>query len=259
MSIRRRRNALTAAVRRPPAPALLLASIVGWAAMVWLTAMAAAQSADSALGPAATVHGAHSAGAVAAPHGLTLWLAMFVAMSPLLLMREIGRLWAGSLRRLRAPTVLAFASGYAAVWIVAGAVAVPLAAALGTPVWPGAAAAAGVLVWHCSPLRRRLLNACHRVPRLRVFGADAIADAGRYGVLTGAACAASCGPIMLLVLVATDFHLLAMIAATALLTAERYRPVRRPRWRLPFMSAAPEHVALGPRTQTGRELSWRSR
>ena len=72
-------------------------------------------------------------------------------------------------------------------------------------------------------------------------------------------CAASCGPLMVVVLLATDAHLLAMVAATVLLTLERYLPGRRPRWRLPFTPARPEHVALPAATQPEKEISWRSR
>ncbi len=247
MSIARRRRALTAAVRRPPAPALLAVSILGWAGMAWLTAMTAAQAAGAHVGPAMTAHGAHATdAATSAPHGLAVWIAMVVAMSPLLLMREVARLWDGSLRRRRGPTILAFAAGYGLVWLLAGAIAVAVASVLGARVWLGGLAVVLVISWQCSPLRQRLLNVCHRVPRPRVFGAAATWDAGRYGVVTGAACAASCGPIMVLVLLAADFHLVAMIGATLLLTAERYQPARRPRWRLPLAATTPEHVALAP-------------
>jgi len=248
MSIARRRRALTASARRAPAPALLAVSVLGWAGMVWLTAMTAAQAAGPRFGSAiAAAHGAHvTDAATSAPHGLLVWIAMVVAMSPLLLIREVARLWEGSLRRRRGPTMLAFAAGYGLVWLLAGAIAVAVASVLGAIVWLGGFAVALVIAWQCSPMRQRLLNVCHRVPRLRVFGAGAAWDPGRYGVVTGAACAASCGPIMVLVLLAGDFHLVAMIGATVLLTAERYHPARRPRWRLPFAATTPEHVALAP-------------
>jgi hypothetical protein len=247
MSIARRRRALTAAVRRSPAPALLAVSILGWAGMAWLTAMSAAQAAGAHVGPAMGAHSMHATDAASsAPHGLLVWIAMVAAMSPLLLMREVARLRHGSLRRRRGLTILAFATGYGLVWLLVGAVAANIASVLGASAWIGGLAVVLVIVWQCSPLRQRLVNVCHRVPRLRVFGPDATWDAGRYGVVTGASCAASCGPIMVLVLLAADFHLLAMIGATVLLTAERYQPARRPRWRLPFVATTPEHVALAP-------------
>jgi hypothetical protein len=223
MSIARRRRALTAAVRRSPAPALLAVSILGWAGMAWLTAMSAAQAAGAHVGPAMGAHSMHATDAASsAPHGLLLWIAMVAAMSPLLLMREVARLRHGSLRRRRGLMILAFATGYGLVWLLVGAVAANIASVLGASAWIGGLAVVLVIV------------------------PDATWDAGRYGVVTGASCAASCGPIMVLVLLAADFHLLAMIGATVLLTAERYQPARRPRWRLPFVATTPEHVALAP-------------
>lgn len=251
----RRRRALIATVRRAPAPALLFLSILGWAALVWLTAAAAARGDLAHPGRAIdAVHAGHAtdavtgvAGITLAPHGLAMWLAMVVAMSPLLLLREVSRLRQGSLRRTRTLTLLAFAGGYGAAWTLAGLIAVPVAEALARSVRLGVPAVVLAIAWQCSPARQRLLNLCHRAPRLRVFGPAALWDACRYGVVTGAACAASCGPIMVLVLLATDLHLVAMLGATALIVVERYLPARRPRWRLPLTPARPEHVTL----QTG--------
>ena len=45
---------------------------------------------------------------------------------------------------------------------------------------------------------------------------------------------------MLLVLIATEYHLAAMVVATVIVTAERYQPARRPRWRLPLTPESPE-------------------
>lgn len=250
MSATKRLRAFTATVRRPPAPALLFVSVLGWTIMAWLTAAGAAAS-----GGAGDVgHGPHAehatdavtavAGIVHAPHDVEMWAAMIVAMSPLLLLREVTHLWNGSLRRTRALSILAFACGYLPVGLVAGFVAVPVASLLTGSVWLSGATAAAVAVWHCSPLRRRALNVCHRVPRPRVFGAAARVDSWRYGVVSATACVATCGPLMVLVLLATDWHLVAMAGAAALLTAERYLPARRPQWRLPFAPPRPAHLAL---------------
>lgn len=243
--IARRRRALTAIVRQRPAPALLFVSTLGWATMVWLSAAGAAQHAGTGADPALGVHATHAGGAAtAAPHELTVWVAMVLAMSPLLLMREVARLRGGSLRRMRGAVMLTFVTGYGVVWLLAGLAALPLASTLRSDARVTILAIALTIVWHVSPLRQRVLNVCHRTPRLRVFGTEAMRDAGRHGVITGAACAASCGPIMVLVLLASDAHLVAMIGATIVLTAERYRAVRAPRWRLPFVPARPQHVVL---------------
>lgn len=259
----RRVRALAATVRRAPAPAMLSVSLLGWAMMVWVSAVAVAPTGLVLAGQGAGAHAGHGMGAggdlapaVVHTHGLAMWLAMVVAMSPLLLLREVSHISHGSLRRTRGLSLLVFASGYALVWVLAGLVAVPLVDALAGSLLLGVSMVTLAVVWQCSPLRRRCLNLCHRTPPLRIFGAAAQADAWRYGVVTGSACAAACGPVMALVLLATDVHLLAMAAATLMLTMERYLPARRPRWRLPLAPARPEHVALSRGPQVERQLSW---
>ena len=256
MNVVTRARAVTATVRRTPGPALLFTSVLGWATLVWLTATTAAAGAGHAAHAVYAGHVVHGndpglttdavtavAGVASASHGPAMWFAMVVAMSPLLLLREVSLVWNGSLRRTRALTVLVFACGYVLAWIAAGLVAFPVATAAAS-VWLGWSVAVLVAVWHCSPLRQRCLNVCHRTRRLRAFGAGAQTDAWRYGAVTGAACAATCGPLMVLVLLAAHAHLLAMAGATVLLMIERYRPGQRPRWRLPFAPARPEHMAL---------------
>jgi predicted metal-binding membrane protein len=98
-----------------------------------------------------------------------------------------------------------------------------------------AIAVALIALWLCSPTRQRCLNACHRVPTLRVFGIAAQRDALRYGISTGCYCAAACGVVMLLVLLATNHHLIVMGLAAVVTTVERYLPARRPGWQLPLL------------------------
>ena len=243
-----RRRTLTASLRRAPVPALLFMSTIGWAAMVWQTASHAARAADGGSGNALDVghsHAMDAVGAVIDAHGLVIWLAMVVAMSPLLLIREVSRLWHGSIRRRRLATVLLFAGAYALVWLLAGVIAVPLTDPIAGSAILTWLAVGLTALWLCSPPRQRYLNVCHTAPRLRVFGAAAQWEAARHGLITGGACVASCGVVMALVLLATDYHLLAMISATVFLTIERYAPARRPRWRLPVIaSAAPEFTDL---------------
>ncbi|GAA1952832.1 DUF2182 domain-containing protein [Microbacterium deminutum] len=251
MSARRRLRAVGALVRRAPAPAMLAASCVGWAALMWSTASEAAAHAAHSRQSALLMHAMNgmdaAAETAAAPHAFAVWPAMILAMAPLLLMREVGRLWRGSLRRTRMPTIGVFLTGYGMMWLALGIIVVPLSqviAARAGLVW---LAVAVTVVWQCSPLRQRAVNVCHRAPALRVFGSAAQWDAWRYGAITGGACAASCGPVMLLVLLAADYHLAAMVVATILLTAERYHPARRPRWRLPF-TPEPSPEWLGARS-----------
>ncbi len=240
MSARLWRRAALASVRRHPAPALLLASAAGWAAMLWFTLSGHGTHA---------AHTAHAAslttGTGPSTHGFEIWASMVAAMAPLLLLREGGRLWRGSLRRRRLSTLTIFLGAYALPWMALGTVAVPLAHAVSGSVGLIWAAVALAALWQCSPARQRRLNLCHRTPALRVFGAAGRWDAGRYGVITGGACVASCGPLMLLVLLAADYHVVAMAVVTIAAMVERYLPARRPEWRLPFVPASsPEWLGV---------------
>jgi predicted metal-binding membrane protein len=237
------RAALRVAMRGP-GKVLLAASAVGWIAMVWLATSGSAGHSVNAHDHGPPVFGA-ALPFGSASHFAAMWFAMTLAMAPPLLLRELGGLWRGSLRRLRLRATGAFAAGYVGVWLLVGVGAAGVCAiASRLPLgggWSGTAltlAAVGVSIglWHCSPARQRCLNACHRVPALRVFGAAAQWDALRYGVSTGGYCAATCGPAMVIVLLAGDLHLVAMAVAAIAATVERYRPARRPAWRLPLVS-----------------------
>jgi predicted metal-binding membrane protein len=195
---------------RGPGKALVLASAAGWMALAWLL------SGDRL---------SHSTG-----HFTTMWLAMILAMAPPLLLREIGRLWRASLHRLRPLTIAWFLCGYIGIWLLAGVVLAVLAGRVAVSSERITLAVALTALWLCSPARQRCLNACHRVPTLRVFGAAAQWDSLRYGVATGCYCTAACGLVMLLVLLPKDHHLVAMAMAAAVMTLERYAPARRPGW-----------------------------
>jgi predicted metal-binding membrane protein len=175
------------------------------------------------------------------PRFTVMWLAMVLAMAPPLLHRDIGRLWRTSLRRLRPLTIAWFLCGYIAIWLVAGVALALLAGWVALSSERVAVAIALVGLWHCSPARQRCLNACHRVPTLRVFGTAAQWDSLQYGISIGRNCAGACGLAMLMVLLAENSHLVGMAIATVVATFERHLPARRPAWRLPFLPGrAPE-------------------
>ena len=116
-------------------------------------------------------------------HFTAVWLAMVLAMAPPLLLREIGHLWRTSLRRLRHLTIAWFVCGYVGIWLIAGIVLSTLFGWVTVSSGRIAVAVALVVLWHCSPARQRCLNACHRLPTLRVFGTAAQLDSLRYRAL----------------------------------------------------------------------------
>jgi predicted metal-binding membrane protein len=218
-------RAVVTVALRGPGKILLLASACGWIVLAWLT------SDDRPVHAATLGHGNRDAG-----HLLWLWSAMILAMAPPLLLREIARLWRTSLVRLRHLTLGCFLCGYVGVWLLVGVVLTMISGwAIGNSARI-AFVCVMVAIWHCSPARQRCLNACHRVPTVRVFGAAAHWDAWRYGISTGWYCGGACGPIMVLALFAPDSHLGAMAAVAVVATFERHAPARRPRWRVPLVS-----------------------
>jgi predicted metal-binding membrane protein len=271
-------RALLIVAWRGPGKALLLASAAGW------VVMAALVTGDRLSLPASSSrHGGHlAAGATSIaspeprpvsspsptagsrpPHpgsrregsvldgvaGFTaFWLAMVAAMSPPLLLRETGRLWRTSLRRRRYLTIGSFLWGYVTVWLLTGAVLSSVIGWVTVSSWRLGVAVALLAVWQCSPWRQRCVNACHRPATLRLFGTAAQRDALQYGISTGCYCAAACGSFMLLVLLATDFHLVLMAIAVAVSVVDRYSPARRPRWRLPLPGG--ESIAYGGFVET---------
>jgi len=230
-------RALLTVALRGPGKVLLLASASGWIATAWLL------SGDRL---------PHSAMPHHASHFTPMWLAMIVAMAPPLLLREVGRLWRTSLRRMRHLTIAWFLSGYAGVWLLAGAAISALIEWVTVGADRIALAVALVIVWQCSPGRQRCLNACHRVRALRVFGSAAQWDSLRYGISTGCYCVAACSLLMFLVLLVKDHHLAAMALMTAVSTVERHLPARRPAWGLSILGRrAPVWPEMAVAVRTG--------
>jgi hypothetical protein len=213
---------------RGPGTWLLLASFCGW---TWLALPALPES----LAMAHHHHHGHTQHA-----GLTAWLAMLLAMAPLVLRSEIAFLWRTNLPRQRWPAILTFLVFYGLPWLALGSAWAWL---LGGMPWTRSALLLGLLglaTWRCSPLRQRCLNRCHGLPRLRAFGPGLVSDTARFGWRTGALCCAICGPAMVWAMGLPDYHLAAMLAITVIATIERYLPTRRPAWRPPSLISGAE-------------------
>jgi len=218
---------------------LLFASAIGWIALAFFAGSPSPHATATMrhLGHTSTAPSSAMPMAHAASHFAAMWLAMILAMAPLLLLRELGLLWRNSLRRLRHLTIAWFVTGYLAIALMLGVVVGVLFGWANGIAWRVAVSVAAVGCWQCSPLRQRCLNACHRVPALRVFGAAAQFDSLRFGAMTGCYCAATCGLVMFLALLVQGHHLMAMATATAAVTFERHLPARRPRWQLPLLQS----------------------
>lgn len=179
--------------------------------------------------------------------GLALgWLAMTLAMMPLLVAGPLAHVRRCSLPRRRLRAMLWFALGYGSCWALAGAALAPAALLLAVVLAPGPAAGLSLAVavaWSASPVAQMARNRCHRTLRIGAFGLAADRDCLRQGIATGVACVGTCWPWMLLPALAGKAHLAVMAAVAVLLLADRLAPAGPVRWRVP--SAL--EVLLGPR------------
>ena len=151
---------------------------------------------------------------VSVPSFATMWVAMSVAMMIPTVLRPMMRAAQGS-----AWGAWRFATGFLAVWVVAG---VPTYLVMNGVEWTTAwIAATWVLAgaYQLTPLMQRQLTTCRSV---RYTG-----DATRYGARQGVRCVASCWPVMLAVMVTAMalpgavLPLLALVGVTALLCWEK--------------------------------------
>ena len=240
-----RRIALPLHVLRSLPPALLIASGIGCGLVLAQTAglvtpaLCLAPSGAWTASPGQLWDRLGAALAVNTPAALAwLWFAMLLAMMPLLLEQPVRHVWRRSLARRQRRAIALFAIGYGAVWLAAGAlltiIAITLGIALATTTHPALASvllgmglAAG---WVLTPFSQDCLNRCHRRPCLAAFGTAADADVLRFGLTHGGWCVGACWPVMLLPLLAADWHLPVMAVATLWLISERYRTPRPARW-----------------------------
>ena len=163
------------------------------------------------------------------------WLLMLAAMMAPVLIQPVQFVRGSSLARRRTRSTLLFVAGYTSVWMVAGAVMLSLTSALGWSGFPPHVRVGAVfliaLIWQCSPSKQACLNRCHVLYALAAFGRAADTDALVFGVTQGAWCAGSCWAWMLLPLLVSNGHILAMAGITALIFFERLDDPAPVRWR----------------------------
>ncbi|CAB5689013.1 Predicted metal-binding integral membrane protein [Delftia tsuruhatensis] len=232
-------DALLRDLRTAPAPALMAVSGAGF---ISLAASPPATPGLSLCGSLSSVTLADLSPLVMDGRTLGIlavaWLAMVLAMMPLLALQQVRHAMRSSVARRRRLAALLLLTGYALVWMVVGLAMVPLAAFLHAAAHPALIlpCIAVALLWSSSPAGGRAHNACHRLYPVAASGPTANRDSLVHGLRTGTACAAACWPWMLAPFAfPAAWHLPVMAAAALLLFVERTGPPLRPAWRPPYV------------------------
>jgi predicted metal-binding membrane protein len=158
---------------------------------------------------------------------------MIAAMMLPLIIAPLRHVRDRSFARQRTRATILFAAGYAVMWMIAAVVLqlIAVAARWAAPLLCFGLAVATAILWQVSPTKQWCLNRCHRRPHLAAFGAAADRDAFDFGLTNGASCVGSCWALMLLTLLTGQGHILAMIAVTLFVFAERLESPARLKWR----------------------------
>jgi predicted metal-binding membrane protein len=209
--------------------ALVAVTALAWLLSSWTLASETPRGTD------AHRHGVTTDAGVVAAAAVVNWLVMLAAMMAPVLVQPIQFVRNHGLARRRGRSTLAFLAGYAAIWTVAGAVILSIAAAANAAGFGWLIRATGVLaialVWQCSPAKQVCLNQCHVRPELGALGPRAETDVLMFGATHGVWCVGSCWAWMFVPLFFPSGHITAMTATTLLIFCERLdRPVP-PGWR----------------------------
>lgn len=135
-------------------------------------------------------HHGHEAGLSRLLH----WAAMIIAMMFPLLIGHLRVVANRSLWRRRHRAMALYLAGYAAPWLVYGALVMPVVATVPFATSLGLGVAA---VWQLTPWKRLGLLACHRTEPLAPLGWRADQDCLRYGWNSARHCLLSCWALML--------------------------------------------------------------
>jgi predicted metal-binding membrane protein len=162
------------------------------------------------------------------------WTVMVAAMMVPLLVAPVRHVRNTSFARRRVRAIALFVAGYAAVWMMAGVVLLPLTLevrlAAADPSIPLTLAAMIAFLWQCSPVKQRCLNRAHAHQELAAFGPAADIDALGFGLRHGIWCVGSCWALMLLPLLVSSGHVASMVVVSVWLVGERLDRPMPPRW-----------------------------
>ena len=128
-----------------------------------------------------------------------------------------------SLRRRRSRALLLYEMGYLALFLGFSAAALFVATAhvpASTGRWAPVVVLTTAAAWQLSRWKRRIALGCRRTVPLPATGARADVACVRFGFLQASRCLGSTWPLMVLMIFAGPWHLLAMFALTAIMILE---------------------------------------
>ena len=147
---------------------------------------------------------------------LLAWVMMIAAMMVPFLTNAARRVGFRSFPHARHLAIAALASGYMAVWTLAGGVSLGVSR-IGVPAWAAFVIASA---WIVAPWRAIPLGKHHTSISLRPGGAGALLDASREGARLGGWCVVSCWPLMVACSL-TGHSLVAMLGGLGITWLER--------------------------------------
>jgi predicted metal-binding membrane protein len=241
---------------------VLLISAVAWVFLFAGTQFSA--GVESSVAAASESHSHHASSAsllkMNPPASWAIeWLLMLAAMMAPTLITPLWYIRVRNFARRRLRSSSLFVFGYAAVWMIVGALV--FAAHVGVKIfqsqsfWLAATLAMIALVWQTSPAKQRCLNRCHAHGSFAAFGPSADVDAFRFGISHGVWCVGSCWALMLFAMLLPRGHVAAMAAASVLIFSERLEQSAPPGWRFRGLGKATRIVlAQTVRTWKGFRL-----
>lgn len=160
------------------------------------------------------------------------WGVMLAAMMLPLVVGPVGYVRARSLRRHQAAATLGFLAGYLAIWMAAGlpivAFALFLRLAADAPEAGFVFAMCLAIGWQATPWKQIALNRCHSRPPSPGIGTGALRSWVLFGGNHSLWCVASCGPVMLALLLVPPPSQLGMALGAFWIWVERLESPQSP-------------------------------
>lgn len=207
--------------------------MLGLSALAWLWLLLGGHGDHDS--HAAHHHHASGPDALWPADAMIAWLVMLIAMMAPTVIEPLRHVWERSFKSRRLWAMMLFASGYVAVWMLAGLLIERGCAALSAILREQTAllllAVAVVVLWQCAPVKQVCLNRNHNHSELRAFGTAADLDTLCFGALHGFWCVGSCWALMAFPLLLELGHTPAMLLVTLLMWGESLESPAPPRWR----------------------------